>query len=809
MKESSLEQVIRHEQNKQLLQAFPVAALVATALAFFLAYFASKDVSTEWVVTWLAVFLATMCYRVFVFLRFNNIDSEAWRKPEFRRHFMIGALTLGICWMLAVVVFLPQMSLINQALSNILFAGVAAGAVSSLSYVFFIAAFYVSLILLPLAIVMGLTDSGLASVSFMAVLFLVSLIVMSRRFGDAFRHNVKMRYEADIANINQQQSDRRLGLLFEGSPLAILEWNADLNISDWNPSAESIFGYSKDEAISMPLSKIFVQHYDGLKRLSYDLLLQEKSEKKYFECIDKFGKKIITEWFSTKVVLDDQVQETKFAAQIVDISEFELTKKEVLEKELRYEHMLEHFPVVLYCCETSGDFAATYISSNVNELFGYLPSQFLDDAGFWVNNIHPDDKERVFRDLVKLFEFGKYAHEYRFKMPDGQYVWVRDELTLVRDEQGHPVEIIGSWTNCEETKQAYLTLERFKQTLDMTLDCVFIFDAENLFFTYVNKGATDQVGYTETELKRMHVYDIKPEYDEQAFRKLIQPLLNKELKQLNFETLHVHRDGDVIPVEIFLQYIEIPDEHPRFVAIVRDITERRRVEKMKEEFVSTVSHELRTPLTSVFGAIGLMKNELENNHECSKEISRFVDIAYKNSIRLSTLITDIIDMEKMTNGVLGVYLKPCLVLPLIKESIEENTGFAQQYDVRYRLLETPLDNCIVHIDSSRFLQVMTNLLSNAAKYTRQGDEVLISLTAHYDNIRISVTDHGRGIPENVSGRIFERFVQADSSDTRIGGGSGLGLSICKYLVEKMNGKIGYFPNARGEGTTFFVDLPKE
>ncbi|MDH5219230.1 MAG: ATP-binding protein, partial [Gammaproteobacteria bacterium] len=518
---------------------------------------------------------------------------------------------------------------------------------------------------------------------------------------------------------------------------------------------------------------------------------------------------IATEWFAMKVVLDSQIQETKFAAQIVDISDFEKNKMEVLEKERRYEHMLEHFPVVLYCCEASGDFPATYISKNVEEIFGYKPSQFVDDPGFWANNIFSDDKERVFKDLEKLFEFGTHAHEYRFKLPNGKYIWVRDELNLVKDKNGSPLEIIGSWTICEEAKQAYLALESFKATLDMTLDCVFIFDADSLYFTYVNKGATEQVGYTETELKRMHSYDIKPEFTEEQFRALIQPLIDKEISRLNFETTHIHRDGYTIPVEIFIQYIEIQNEAPRFVAIVRDITDRRKVEKMKEEFVSTVSHELRTPLTSVFGAISLMKSELENDERCSKAVLKFVDIAYKNSMRLSTLISDIIDMEKMANGVLGVYLKPCLIFPLIRDSIDENSGFAQQFNVTYRLLDTPLENCIVNIDSSRLSQVMANLLSNAAKYTQSGDEVVISLTAHYGDIRISVTDHGRGIPEEIGDRIFERFVQIDSSDTRIGGGSGLGLSICKYLVEKMNGKIGYFKNSRGEGTTFFVDLPKE
>jgi len=150
------------------------------------------------------------------------------------------------------------------------------------------------------------------------------------------------------------------------------------------------------------------------------------------------------------------------------------------------------------------------------------------------------------------------------------------------------------------------TLHQFKSTLDQTLDCVFMFSADTLRFFYFNQGAMDQVGYTQAELLQMHPFDIKPYYSKEQFRHFLTPLLNDQLSSITFETVHQHKDGRHIPVEIFLQYIHPQNEVARFVAIVRDITERKRLDKIKGEFISTVSHELRTPLTSLRGSLGLI-----------------------------------------------------------------------------------------------------------------------------------------------------------------------------------------------------------
>ena len=145
------------------------------------------------------------------------------------------------------------------------------------------------------------------------------------------------------------------------------------------------------------------------------------------------------------------------------------------------------------------------------------------------------------------------------------------------------------------------------------------------------------------------------------------------------------------------------------------------------------------------------------------------------------------------------------LLPLIKQAIENNQGYAQQYDVHFQLQADPPD-CLINVDSSRFIQILTNLLSNAAKFSFKGDSIEIEILRQGTRITISVIDHGSGIPEEYRSRIFDKFSQADSSDTRSKGGTGLGLNIAKVMAEKMGGTLDY-ESTPGIGTRFFVSFP--
>ena len=235
----------------------------------------------------------------------------------------------------------------------------------------------------------------------------------------------------------------------------------------------------------------------------------------------------------------------------------------------------------------------------------------------------------------------------------------------------------------------------------------------------------------------------------------------------------------------------------------RTLTETtQRVEIMKSEFVSVVSHELRTPLTSIRGALGLLTHRDEELTEPARQL---LQVASRNADRLHLLIEDLLDIEKIESGELRFELKCQPVPPLIQQSIADNSAFAMMHSVDLMMAS---DSAAVSmaVDARRFLQVMANLLTNAAKFSRAGSTVKVAVRSRDGRARIEVHDRGPGIPPAVQGRIFGKFCQGDSSDSRSQGGTGLGLAISKAIVEQMSGVIG-FETEMGVGTTFYFELP--
>lgn len=236
---------------------------------------------------------------------------------------------------------------------------------------------------------------------------------------------------------------------------------------------------------------------------------------------------------------------------------------------------------------------------------------------------------------------------------------------------------------------------------------------------------------------------------------------------------------------------------------IADITERKRLEGIKGEFISIVSHELRTPLTSIRGALGLLTGMFSAT--LPDKAQELLKMANSNSERLTLMINDLLDLEKMDSGKFKLDFNILDIKKLTLQAISASEGYASQYQVHLKLLDVP-ENLNIRADENRLLQVFANLLSNAIKFSPEGGKVEISVRAKDGRVRISVRDFGQGIPASFRNRIFQRFSQADSSDTRIKGGTGLGLSITKAIIEQHGGLIDFI-SEEGSGAEFFFELP--
>jgi len=260
-------------------------------------------------------------------------------------------------------------------------------------------------------------------------------------------------------------------------------------------------------------------------------------------------------------------------------------------------------------------------------------------------------------------------------------------------------------------------------------------------------------------------------------------------------------------MQYFPRYGEGEDEGKvlGFYSLGTDVTELKRIDRMKSEFVSTVSHELRTPLTSIRGSLGLIAGGVAG--ELPPMAKNLVGIATSNCERLIRLINDILDSEKIESGKMRFEMQQVELQTLLAQALSANEGFAGQHNVKLAL-EAPADVVRVHVDSDRLTQVVTNLLSNAVKFSPPQSCVRVRvLGGGTGRIRVEVADSGPGIPEEFRKRIFQKFSQADTSDTRQKGGTGLGLNISRAIVERMGGNMG-FTTQTDVGTVFFFDLPE-
>ena len=388
----------------------------------------------------------------------------------------------------------------------------------------------------------------------------------------------------------------------------------------------------------------------------------------------------------------------------------------------------------------------------------------------------------------------------------------------------------------EQRKTVERQLTQFKDTLDRTSDCIFIIDPETLRFSYTNQGATQQVGYSIDELLQMTPVDIKPEFDEPRFRDMADKIIGSPSKKMIFETVHKHKNGPLIPVEVSLQYIELEERH-FFVAIVRDITQQKkaaqtlhklnteledRVKKRTAElksakevaekanrakgmFISNMSHEFRTPLNAVIGFSQLM---LVANDISAKQ-REYLNIVHRSGCLQLSLINDVLAISKLEDG--QSVLKPTAfdLTKLIRDVVDKSKVLAGEKNISFHVEHRSEIPQFICNDYGKIQSILNNVIDNAIKFTESGVVTLrigngLPESDGFVKLVFDVEDSGIGISKEYQERIFRPFFQIGKQSNWTG--TGLGLTLVQRYLGLMGGEI-CVDSELGQGAIFHVVIP--
>jgi PAS domain S-box-containing protein len=454
-------------------------------------------------------------------------------------------------------------------------------------------------------------------------------------------------------------------------------------------------------------------------------------------------------------------------------------------------------------CSIDVDGKFINVSPSSRHTWGYEPEELIGRR--FIELVLPADHQETIRAVRAVrAERGTMNFENRTRRKDGSLVTILWSTFWSESERSMfcVAHDISQRKAAEEAIKA--NERRIRQIIENMLAGLMILTRDGIIES-INPASERMFGYRAEELIGHHImtcfhdsklFSVDNEQDRNNF---MENLMNSSYNRIG-ELDALKKIGEPFPIEISLGDLETADG-PKLLANILDVSERREVERLKKEFVSTVSHELRTPLTSIRGSLTLLS--VGAMGVLPEQVKKVVGIAERNTIRLITLINDILDIEKLESGKLDMVFDTIAIGNVLERSSESVKAFAEQNGIKLELLPSDAQ---VYADGDRLVQVLVNLVSNAVKFSPKGETVTVKVEAVQNWIEVKVIDRGRGIPEKFKGLLFQRFQQVEASDSKKKGGTGLGLAICKGIVEAHGGSIGV-ESEEGKGSCFWFRIP--
>jgi two-component system sensor histidine kinase VicK len=460
---------------------------------------------------------------------------------------------------------------------------------------------------------------------------------------------------------------------------------------------------------------------------------------------------------------------------------------------LREKALNEHTIVSM----THADGRIAAVNQNFVDVLGYAPD---DVVGETIQSLQWRNGEDDGEDVIALVSAGAtWKGIERLRTKDGRNVTFETTVLPRFDDAGTFENAISIRTDVSRAK-AQGVQEGRNATIEGLPDEVYLYDADNFQLTYANENARSRLRRSLDDLHEVNLLDLLSADEKQRFRRHVDPVLSGECPRARLE-MEYHGN----PLEVLTHLDEGSDGARVLVSIIRDISDRKQAERLRLSSVATVSHELRTPLTSIKGALHLLEAGVVGS--LGDDASRMIKVARRNSDRLLAIVNDILVLEKLSSGQIRFKRKPIDLRALLTDAAEANAAFAAECNIRFEVA-TGDDPALVTGDSDRLMQVLSNLMSNAAKFAPDGSAVTLGIEDRGEAWRVCVTDVGPGIPPEARDTLFDNFTQVPGSvGKKPHEGTGLGLAICREIVAHHQGQIG-FDTELGKGSTFYFELQK-
>ncbi len=618
-----------------------------------------------------------------------------------------------------------------------------------------------------------------------------------------------------LAEQSLRQSEEKYRSLVEHAPDIVWSFSGKRGTIYTSSRVKDILGYSPEYLYKNPMLWNQSIHPDDQPRVTQAIIdfAGGKEVDIEYRIKNSAGDWL---WFHDRSIGREELNgEVIIHGISTDVTERKRVEERVRVANERLEYLISSSSVVMYSAEVSGNYPAKFISRNVARLTGYQPEEFLE-SDFWHEHVHPDDRDIVSSEVLKIFDKSSHSYEYRFRHKDGKYIWVRDDMKLVRDEADNPVEIIGAWSDITERKQTEAALrqseERYRTILEGMDDSYYEVDLAGNF-TFVNDSMCRRFGFSREELIGMNYRAYTPDDRHSSTFTIFNQVYRSGEAVRGIPSVIIGADG----ASQFVERSIFPMRNDKgeivgFRGISRDVTQRKLAEEERKqlelkaqissrlasvgEMAAGVAHEINNPLTGITGYAQLLLERKDLPEHIIADLEAINDGAR----RVAGIVQRLLAFSRQT--------KPERKLVDINELIE-STLVLRAYHLRVNNIDvvTRLAPGLLQtvVDPGQIQQVLLNLIVNSETEMKLAhDKGKLTVTTEItDNIiKVSVKDNGPGIRPEIMERIFDPFFTTRD----VGQGTGLGLSLCYGIMAEHNGRI-YAKSHPGKGATFIIELP--